>query len=72
MKRDMVGLLRISNSMSQNGKHGTTRVRSSTNNRMMMGNPTTAGTTRCNRKIMCQFDTLDVNMFKSEAGVPIV
>ena len=62
-----MGLSRISNSMSENGKRGTTRVRSGINNRMMTGNPTAAGATRCNRKRMGQFDPFDINTSKSES-----
>jgi hypothetical protein len=62
-----VGLSRISNSISENGKRGTTRVRSGINNKMMTGNPTAAGATRCNRETMGQFGKLDVNTSKSES-----
>jgi len=59
-----VGLSRISNSISENGKCGTTSVRSGINNRMMMGNPTAACATQKKRE--GQFDTFNVNTSKSE------
>ena len=62
-----MGLSRISNSISENGKRGTTSVRSGINNRMMTGNPTAAGAKKCKRKTMGQFDTFNVNTSKSES-----
>jgi hypothetical protein len=56
-----VGLSRISNSISENGKRGTTRVRSGINNRIMTGNPTAAGATQ---EILLRFN---VNTSKSES-----
>lgn len=62
-----MGLSRISNSISENGKRGTTRVRNGINNRMMTGNPTAAGATQYKRTTMGQFDMFNVNTSKSES-----
>jgi len=62
-----VGLSRISNSISENGKRGTTRARSGINNRMMTGNPTAAGATQYKRKTKGQLIRSNVNTSKSES-----
>jgi hypothetical protein len=69
-----VGLSRIPISSGENGKRGITNLRSGTNNKMMMGNPTAAGMTHKQQTKMNQSSS-PIRRQREEGGgggIPIV